>query len=385
MVELFIAVRHLKERKFQSIFSILGVAISVTVLMVSLTVSNGLEKNMLKSLLTLNPHIVLSKGIGKGLDDYAEIREKVSKVKGVKGVMPKYSSQAIVKDDRFAKGMLANGIEDADLQKALDLKMVSGKKDLKELDSVMIGEELAQEFGGVKVGDELRVITTENKEIKFKITGIFKTGYYEYDRNLIIIPLQTMQILQERGEIVTEIDVMLNNPNEAQKVKQDIESLGIPYMVRTWGEQNQQLLSAVRFEKFILVSLLMLIVMIGCFVISVILNMIVREKVRDIGILRSIGYDRKAIRKIFTIEGLIMGIFGILATAILAPMVLFILNILFEKFVSNTYYLEKLPLAITVKEILIIYAVTIIIVFISTLYPAYKASKLNPVEALKHE
>ena len=385
MIELFIALRHIKERKFQSIFSILGVAVSVTALLVSLTVSNGLEKNMLKSLLTLNPHIVLSKGIGKGLDDYAEIREKVSKVKGVKGVMPKYSSQAIVKDDRFAKGMLANGIEDADLQKALDLKMVSGKKDLKELDSVMIGEELAQEFGGVKVGDELRVITTENKEIKFKITGIFKTGYYEYDRNLIIIPLQTMQILQERGEIVTEIDVMLNNPNEAQKVKQDIESLGIPYMVRTWGEQNQQLLSAVRFEKFILVSLLMLIVMIGCFVISVILNMIVREKVRDIGILRSIGYDRKAIRKIFTIEGLIMGIFGILATAILAPMVLFILNILFEKFVSNTYYLEKLPLAITVKEILIIYAVTIIIVFISTLYPAYKASKLNPVEALKHE
>ena len=385
MIELFIALRHIKERKFQSIFSILGVAVSVTALLVSLTVSNGLEKNMLKSLLTLNPHIVLSKGIGKGLDDYAEIREKVSKVKGVKGVMPKYSSQAIVKDDRFAKGVLANGIEDTDLQKALDLKMVSGKKDLKELDSVMIGEELAQEFGGVKVGDELRVITTENKEIKFKITGIFKTGYYEYDRNLIIIPLQTMQILQERGEIVTEIDVMLNNPNEAQKVKQDIESLGIPYMVRTWGEQNQQLLSAVRFEKFILVSLLMLIVMIGCFVISVILNMIVREKVRDIGILRSIGYDRKAIRKIFTIEGLIMGIFGILATAILAPMVLFILNILFEKFVSNTYYLEKLPLAITVKEILIIYAVTIIIVFISTLYPAYKASKLNPVEALKHE
>ena len=385
MVELFIAVRHLKERKFQSIFSILGVAISVTVLMVSLTVSNGLEKNMLKSLLTLNPHIVLTKGNGDVSEDYMEVKKKIEEINGVKGVIPKYTAQSIIKTDEYAKGVLANGIPNEDLEKTIDLKMVAGKKSLPELDSAIIGEEMAYEFGGLKVGDDIKVITTENKEVRFKISGIFKTGYYEYDRNLLLIPLQTMQILQERGEVISEIDVMLNNPKDAEGVKQKIEKLGFNYQVNTWGEQNQQLLNAVKFEKFVLVSLLLLIVIIACFAVSVILNMVVREKIRDIGILRSIGYSGKMVKKIFTIEGLIIGILGIISTFALVPLVLFILDKLFNKVVSNTYYLDKLPLSITLKEIGIIYLVTIIIVYLSTLYPSYRASKLNPVEALKHD
>ncbi|ACZ08422.1 Lipoprotein-releasing system transmembrane protein lolC [Sebaldella termitidis] len=385
MVELFIAVRHLKERKFQSIFSILGVAISVTVLMVSLTVSNGLEKNMLKSLLTLNPHIVLTKGNGDVSEDYMDVKKKIEEINGVKGVIPKYTAQSIIKTDEYAKGVLANGIPNEDLEKTIDLKMVAGKKSLPELDSAIIGEEMAYEFGGLKVGDDIKVITTENKEVRFKISGIFKTGYYEYDRNLLLIPLQTMQILQERGEVISEIDVMLNNPKDAEAVKQKIEKLGFNYQVNTWGEQNQQLLNAVKFEKFVLVSLLLLIVIIACFAVSVILNMVVREKIRDIGILRSIGYSGKMVKKIFTIEGLIIGVLGIISTFALVPLVLFVLDKLFNKVVSNTYYLDKLPLSITLKEIGIIYLVTIIIVYLSTLYPSYRASKLNPVEALKHD
>ena len=385
MVELFIAVRHLKERKFQSIFSILGVAISVTVLMVSLTVSNGLEKNMLKSLLTLNPHIVLTKGNGDVSEDYMDVKKKIEEINGVKGVIPKYTAQSIIKTYEYAKGVLANGIPNEDLEKTIDLKMVAGKKSLPELDSAIIGEEMAYEFGGLKVGDDIKVITTENKEVRFKISGIFKTGYYEYDRNLLLIPLQTMQILQERGEVISEIDVMLNNPKDAEAVKQKIEKLGLSYHVNTWGEQNQQLLNAVKFEKFVLVSLLLLIVIIACFAVSVILNMVVREKIRDIGILRSIGYSGKMVKKIFTIEGLIIGVLGIISTFALVPLVLFVLDKLFNKVVSNTYYLDKLPLSITLKEIGIIYLVTIIIVYLSTLYPSYRASKLNPVEALKHD
>ena len=385
MVELFIAVRHLKERKFQSIFSILGVAISVTVLMVSLTVSNGLEKNMLKSLLTLNPHIVLTKGNGDVSEDFMDVKKKIEEINGVKGVIPKYTAQSIIKTDEYAKGVLANGIPNEDLEKTIDLKMVAGKKSLPELDSAIIGEEMAYEFGGLKVGDDIKVITTENKEVRFKISGIFKTGYYEYDRNLLLIPLQTMQILQERGEVISEIDVMLNNPKDAEAVKQKIEKLGFNYQVNTWGEQNQQLLNAVKFEKFVLVSLLLLIVIIACFAVSVILNMVVREKIRDIGILRSIGYSGKMVKKIFTIEGLIIGVLGIISTFALVPLVLFVLDKLFNKVVSNTYYLDKLPLSITLKEIGIIYLVTIIIVYLSTLYPSYRASKLNPVEALKHD
>ncbi len=237
----------------------------------------------------------------------------------------------------------------------------------------------------MKVREHIKIIKKENKEVRFKINGIIKTGYYEYDRNLLLIPLQTMQILQERGEVISEIDVMLNNPKDAEAVKQKIEKLGFNYQVNTWGEQNQQLLNAVKFEKFVLVSLLLLIVIIACFAVSVILNMVVREKIRDIGILRSIGYSGKMVKKIFTIEGLIIGVLGIISTFALVPLVLFVLDKLFNKVVSNTYYLDKLPLSITLKEIGIIYLVTIIIVYLSTLYPSYRASKLNPVEALKHD
>ena len=155
--------------------------------------------------------------------------------------------------------------------------------------------------------------------------------------------------------------------------------------IYSWSELNQNLLSAVKFEKFVLVSILSLLIMIACFAVSVILNMIVREKTKDIGILKSIGYSNKNIRRIFTIEGLVIGISGMILASIMSPLVLLLLKKMFKIFMKTTYYLEELPLYISMKEIILIYIVTTIIVFLSTLYPAIKASRLKPVEALKHE
>ena len=387
MVEFFIAVRHILERKFQSIFSILGVAIAVTVFIVSLTVSNGLEKNMITSLLTLSPHIQIKSTKGSFFNNYGDVIEKTKGIKDVKAVIPQINSQSIIKFDNFAKGVLAKGMEAENVKNDLKLRIVKGNNNISELNSILIGEGLSKEMD-LKVGDVLSLVSAENKELKLTVKGIFKTGFLDYDSNLVIIPLKTMQILGEQGEVATEIGIITGNPQKIEEVEVQVyEKLqNDNFSVISWKTINHNLLNAVQFEKFVLIAILSLLLMIASFAVSVILNMIVREKIKDIGILKSIGYTNSHIRNIFTIEGLIIGVSGMILTSILSPIILMILKKLFKIFMGNSYYyLEELPLYISVRELSMIYIVAFAVVFISTIYPAARAAKMKPVEALKYE
>ena len=387
MVEFFIAFRHVVERKFQSIFSILGVAIAVTVFIVSLTVSNGLEKNMINSLLTMSPHILIKNRQKSFFENYNQIGENVKKIKGVKAVIPQINSQSIIKREGFAKGVLANGISPENVKTDLKLRIIKGNNNISELNSVLIGEELSKELK-LKVGDEISLVSAENKPLKLIVRGIFKTGFLDYDSNLIIVPLQTMQILSEQGQAATEIGIKVESPQKVEETLNQVNNTinTQEYGAISWKTINQNLLRAVQFEKFVLVAILSLLLVIASFAVSVILNMIVREKIKDIGILKSIGYTNKNIRRIFTIEGLIIGVFGMILASALSPLILIALKRLFKIYMkSGTYYLEELPLYISQKELLIIYGVTFVVVFLSTIFPAARASRLKPVEALKYE
>ena len=387
MVEFFIAFRHVVERKFQSIFSILGVAIAVTVFIVSLTVSNGLEKNMINSLLTMSPHILIKNRQKSFFENYNQIIENVKKIKGVKAVIPQINSQSIIKREGFAKGVLANGISPENVKTDLKLRIIKGNNNISELNSVLIGEELSKELK-LKVGDEISLVSAENKPLKLIVRGIFKTGFLDYDSNLIIVPLQTMQILSEQGQAATEIGIKVESPQKVEETLNQVNNTinSQEYGAISWKAINQNLLRAVQFEKFVLVAILSLLLVIASFAVSVILNMIVREKIKDIGILKSIGYTNKNIRRIFTIEGLIIGVFGMILASALSPLILIALKRLFKIYMkSGTYYLEELPLYISQKELLIIYGVTFVVVFLSTIFPAARASRLKPVEALKYE
>lgn len=387
MVELFIAVRHILERKFQSIFSVLGVAIAVTVFVVSLTVSNGLNKNMVNSLLTLSPHILIKNAKDSYFESYQDILEKTKGMKDVKAVIPEIRSQSIIKYNELAKGVLADGISAENVKNDLKLKIIDGKNDISEGNSVLVGKVLAEEMG-IKVGEELSLVSAENKEIKLIVRGIFKTGGLPYDSNLVIVPLKTMQIMFERGEAATEVGILVENPQKVENTVGTVMSKfpESEYKVQSWKVVNEGLLSAVRFEKFVLIAILSLLLMIACFAVSVILNMIVREKIKDIGILKSIGYTNKNIRKIFTIEGLIIGVSGMVLASIISPFILIALQKLFKVYMKDSYYyLDELPLYISVAELSAVYIITFIVVFISTIYPAVRASRMNPVEALKHE
>ncbi|WP_071124649.1 ABC transporter permease [Leptotrichia massiliensis] len=387
MVEFFIAFRHVVERKFQSIFSVLGVAIAVTVFIVSLTVSNGLEKNMINSLLTMSPHILIKNKKKTFFQDYNQIVDNIKKIQGVKAVIPQINSQSIIKFEGFAKGVLADGISPENVKHGLNLKIVEGNDNIAELNSVLIGEQLAYEMR-LKVGQEISLVSAENKEIKLIVRGIFKTGFLDYDSNLIVVPLETMQILAEQDKAATEIGIKVESPQKVETILNQVRNIvnQEEYSTISWKTINQNLLKAVQFEKFVLIAILSLLLVIASFAVSVILNMIVREKIKDIGILKSIGYTNKNIRRIFTIEGLIIGVFGMIMASGLSPLVLIGLKILFKEYMKGgTYYLEELPLYISQKELLIIYGVTFVVVFLSTIFPAARAARLKPVEALKYE
>ena len=387
MVEFFIAFRHIIERKFQSIFSVLGVAIAVTVFIVSLTVSNGLEKNMVNSLLTMSPHILVKNKKSKFFENYGETVENVKKIKGIKAVIPQMNSQSILKGNGLAKGVLVDGISPENVKDGLNLKIVDGNNNISELNSVLVGEQLATEMN-LKVGKEISLVSAENKEIKLIVRGIFKTGFLDYDSNLAIVPLETMQILSDQGKVVTEIGIKVEHPEKVEGILNQVRNTvnSKEYSVISWKTINQNLLKAVQFERFVLIAILSLLLIIASFAVSVILNMIVREKIKDIGILKSIGYTNNNVRKIFTIEGLIIGVFGMILASGISPLVLIALKSLFKMYMKGgTYYLEELPLYISQKELLIIYGVTFVVVFLSTIFPAARAAKLKPVEALKYE
>ncbi|BBM47228.1 hypothetical protein JMUB3933_0728 [Leptotrichia wadei] len=387
MVEFFIAFRHIVERKFQSIFSILGVAIAVTVFIVSMTISNGLNKNMINSLLTMSPHILIKNKKTTFFENFGETVENIKKIKGVKAVIPQMNSQSILKNEGLAKGVLADGISPENVKNELNLRIVKGNNNISELNSVLIGEQLANEMD-LKVGKEISIVSAENKEIKLIVRGIFKTGFLDYDSNLVIVPLETMQILSDQGKVATEIGIKIEHPERVDEVLNQVRNAVDPkeYGVISWKTINQNLLKAVQFEKFVLIAILSLLLIIASFAVSVILNMIVREKIKDIGILKSIGYTNKNVRRIFTIEGLIIGVFGMILASCLSPLVLIALKALFKAYMKGgTYYLEELPLYISQKELLIIYGVTFVVVFLSTIFPAARAARLKPVEALKYE
>ena len=388
MVEFFIAWRHVVERKFQSIFSILGVGIAVTVFVVSLTISNGLNKNMINTLLTMSPHILVKSRKDAFFENYNSVIDSTKGIKEVTAVIPQINSQSILKYKGFAKGVLAKGMTAENVKKDLKLRILNGNNNISELNSVLIGEELSKEMNA-KVGQEISLVSAENKEVKLIVRGIFKTGFLDYDSNLVVLPLKTMQIMSERGEVATEVGIITANPQKVDKVFEEVRA-NLPskdFGAITWKKLNENLLHAVQFEKYVLIAILSLLLLVASFAVSVILNMIVREKIKDIGILKSIGYTNSNIRKIFTIEGLIIGVSGIVFSMIFSPLVLILLKELFKIYMASGryYYLDELPLYISSGEISTIYIVTFFIVFISTIYPASRAAKMKPVEALKYE
>ena len=389
MIEFFIAKKQMLERKKQSILSIVGVFIGITVLIVSLGVSNGLDKNMINSILSLTSHINVYSP--ENIPNYEELVKNIEEVKGVKGAVPTIETQGIIKYEGHGEPYVAGvKVVGYDLDKAikvmkLDDYIIDGKIDVEAKKSILIGKELAASMGAM-VGDKVKLITSEETDLEMTVGGIFQSGFYEYDVNMVLIPLQTAQYITYSDETVGRLSVRLDNPYDAQELIYDVaRKLPTDLYIGTWGEQNKALLSALTLEKTIMLVVFSLIAIVAGFLIWITLNTLVREKTKDIGIMRAMGFSKKNIMLIFLIQGIILGIIGIILGIIVSLILLYYIKNYAVDLVSNIYYLKDIPIEISLKEIAIIVGANFIVILISSIFPAYRAAKLENVEALRYE
>ncbi|MDO4690624.1 MAG: ABC transporter permease [Fusobacterium sp.] len=391
MIEFFIAKKQILERKKQSLVSIIGVLIGITVLTVSLGISNGLDKNMIDSILSLTSHVTTISY--EPISNYEELIKNIeddSEFKNIRGIIPTVEAQAIIKYkgdfNDFVSGVKLIGY---DLQKTinlmqLDQKIISGEINLENKKGILVGKELASS-AGLKINDKLNLVTSENTEFEMEVMGIFESGFYEYDANMVIVPLLTAQYINYKGSTVDKLTIRLNDAYKASVVKESLSDKYTELFSYTWGEQNKALLSALTLEKTIMIIVFSLIVVIAGFLIWVTLNTLVREKTKDIGILRSMGFSKKNIMFIFLIQGIILGGIGIVVGIILSIILLWYIKNYTINFISSIYYIKNIPIEISLKEILTVVGANSIIILISSIFPAYRAAKLENVEALRHE
>lgn len=407
--EFIIGFRYLKAKRKQVFISIItflsigGVALGVTALIVVLSVMGGFEDDLKKKILGTNAHLVIFQQ-GSAMRDYWEITRKVDSIPGVVAAAPFIFTQAMLTSESNTQGIILRGIDPdtarrviniGDTVKKGDLMSLRGKVKTREPPGIILGKELAQNLG-VMLGDTIVVVSPMGALApmglgppmkKFRITGIFESGMYEYDSSMAYISLESAQKFLSMKDTVSGIEVRVRDIYDVKNIAQKIrKALGFPFWTKDWMQMNRSLFSALKLERTVMFIILVLIVLVAAFGIVSSLIMVVMEKNKDIAILKSMGATAKSIMRIFVFEGLIIGtvgtIIGILGGYTICEL------LARYKFISlprDVYYLSYLPVKMNISDFLLISLAAVGISFLATLYPSWQASKLDPAEALRYE
>jgi len=413
--EWFIGLRYLKAKRKQTFISIItfisivGVVVGVMTLIVVLAVMSGFEKTLKEKILGTQAHLTLLKAGQEGMEHYEEVTKKVGEVKGVISAAPVIYSQVMLSSELNVSGVVLKGI-DPDLEgKVTELahNMKVGRlQDLKgESDSpgIILGVELAKQLG-VSPNDAIQVISPLGtmtpmgmmpKMKRFRVKGIFYSGMYEFDNTFAYISIESAQRFFNMDSRVTGIEIKTDEIYKVKEIGKEIrQKLGFPFWTKDWMEMNRNLFTALKLEKVAMFIILVLIVLVAAFNIISTLIMVVMEKNKDIAILKSMGAPPKGILKIFVIEGLVIGVVGTVLGAILGLVIAlnlekvsgFVENLFGFKFLPrDVYYIDKLPSQVNPLDVGLIMMTAILITLLATLYPSWRASKLDPAEALRYE
>jgi len=403
--ELFVGFRYLRGKRKNAfislitLFSVFGVMIGVMTLIVVLGVMTGFDKKLFKTVLGTTSHIVVSRG--GGIQDYENLMRSIKSVPGVVEAAPFFSGQVLLRSEDSVIGAALRGVIPEEERKvtAFDEYLMGRLGD----NGIVLGTELARQLR-VMPGDTITVISpyfvsTPAGEVPYKktleVTGFYTSGMYEYDASFCFVTLLQAQRIFGAGSTIAGIGVKIDDPLRAGIVAAAIgRSLKGDFWARSWMDLNRTFLAALRHEKIIMAVILILIILVAAFNIASTLIMVVMEKTRDIGILKAMGTPMRSIKAIFIIDGLMVGltgtVLGIIFGYALANSLDSVVNFMgkvfgIELFPSTIYYFDRIPVDTSAFDTCWIAGSAIALSLVASLYPAWQAAKLNPVEALRYE
>jgi lipoprotein-releasing system permease protein len=408
--ELFIANRYLRPRRrfgpvgLFTVLAVAGVLVGVTALLCVLSVMNGFEEEVRKRIVGTNAHVIVLRYGQEGLANHAALAEKIRAVDGVVSAAPFVYTKGMISSGGQSDGIVVKGIRLSD-ERAVTEVIQNMRPPIDSLATggpgthpdIVLGRYVAENLrvtpGEVVLltspfGGQPSPFGVLPRVRKFRVAGIFTSGMYEYDASLAFVSLAAAQDFFQMGDRVTAIEVRLEDLYEAPRAGERIvEALGgFPYRANNWIELNRNLFSWMKLEKVMMFLILTLIVLVAALNIVSALIMMVIEKRRDIGILKSMGATGRGIQRIFVFEGLVIGGIGTAGGCVTG----FVLSYLLDryKFVSlpgDVYFIDTLPVKMQAGDFLMVAVWAMVLCFLATLYPAWKASRLVPLEAIRYE